>query len=208
MYKHTASSTHLLYLQHKNHVQKKGVHQTGYIFSDNSYPVTYNMNKAKVTYLQNDSGDRPALDTIFAMAQKANAGDKLCVRLLPLIRLGLRDIEKHGIPDWDAFQDYQFVTTESHGFLVTLNVVRRLDHSPPLLELRVHEDHFPTDRQKDGYAFRMLFFTHYHNGTQYICCTESMIMKLKSNIAFSKMVMQSLQMHADFIRNPVKYIGR
>jgi hypothetical protein len=166
------------------------------------------MNKAKVIYLQNDSGDRPALDSLFAMAQKANTGDKLCIRLLPLIRLGLRDIEKHGIPEWDAFQDYQFVTTVPHGFLATLNVVRRLDHRPPLLELRVNEDDFPTDLQKGGYAFRMLFFTHFHNGTQYICCTEGMIMKSKSSIAFSKMVMQSLQMHADFIRNPAKYIGR
>jgi hypothetical protein len=166
------------------------------------------MNKAKIIYLQNDNGDQPALDTIFSMAQRANAGDKLCVRLLPLIRLGLRDMEKHGIAEWNSFQDYQFVTTESNQFLVTLNVVRRLDQSPPLLELQVNEDHFPTDRQNEGYAFRMLFFTHFHNGIQYVCCTDSMIMKTKASITFNKMITQSLHMHANFIRNPVKYIGR
>jgi hypothetical protein len=166
------------------------------------------MNKAKVIYLQDNNGNKPALDSLFEMAQKANAGDKLCIRLLPLIRLGLRDIEKHGIPDWDAFQNYQFVTTESNGFLVTLNVVRQLKHSPPLLELQVNQDSFPTGRRKDDYTFRMLFFTHYHNGIQYICCTDSMIMKTNSSIAFAKMVTDSSQMHTDFIRDPIKYIGR
>ncbi|MCH5584084.1 hypothetical protein MK805_03775 [Shimazuella sp. AN120528] len=166
------------------------------------------MNKAKVIYLRNNNGDQPALDTIYTMAQKANAGDKPCLRLLPLIRLGLRDMEKHGIPEWDAFQDYQFVTTESNRFLVTLNIVRRLDHSPPLLELQVNEDHFPTDSKKESYFFRMLFFTHQHNGIQYVCCTESMMLKSKSSKLFTKMVTKSLQMHADFIRNPIKYIGR
>lgn len=166
------------------------------------------MNKAKIIYLQDSDGNQPALDTIFAMAQKANAGDELCICLLPLIRLGLRDIEKHGIPQWDAFQDYQFVRTGSHGFLVTLNLVRRLDHSPPLLEFRVDQDHFHEDLRQVGYAFRMVFFTHNHNGIQFVCCTDSMIIKSKSSHVFAKMVSQSLQMHADFIHNPSKYIGR
>jgi hypothetical protein len=166
------------------------------------------MNKAKIIYLQNENTDRPALDTIFAMAQKANAGDVLCIRLLPLIRLGLRDMEKHGIPEWEAFQDYQFITTGANQFFITLNAVKRLDRSPPFFEFQVNEDHLPTESQKNGYAFRMLFFTHFHNGIQYVCCTDSMVLKTKANFMFNKMIAQSLQIHADFIRNPIKYIGR
>lgn len=166
------------------------------------------MNKARVIYLKNDNGNQPALDTIFAMAQKANEGDELCARLLPLIRLGLRDIEKHGVPEWDAFQDYQFVTTGPHEILVTLNLVKRLDNSRPLLEFRVNQDHLPKSTRKEGYAFRMVFFTHNHNGIQFVCCTDSTIMKTKSSIAFTKMVTQSLQMNVEFMRNPVRYVGR
>lgn len=84
------------------------------------------MDKARIIYLLNSNGDQPALDNIVSIAQKASAGDHLYIRLLQLIRLGLRDMEKHGVVEWDEFKQYQFVTTGPSGYLVTLNLIKLL----------------------------------------------------------------------------------
>lgn len=164
------------------------------------------MNKAKVIYVRHEDGSQPALDTILYIGRKGKQGDQLFQRMSRYIVNGLLSIERTGVEDWHTFDRYIWVTTNEKGFKVTFTLIKKLEHNKPLFEFRINQRRFPNDRKEDGYAFRMVFFTHRQNNLQYILCTNAIIKRSRSSAAFEAIVQEGKRIYKDFLRNPFKYL--
>jgi hypothetical protein len=163
--------------------------------------LLYNMGKVKFVYVRREDGSRPALDFIANIAAKARQGLPYFTQMAIEIRNGIKAIEKTGVPPWNLINEQPFYVETPTGISVKFELLKRLEYNFPLVEFRVNVGSYPK-----GYAFRMVLFTHYYQGTEYVFVTNAMIKRQTSSPEFDEMVKEAAEIYRDFRRNPIKYI--
>ncbi|MBH8605853.1 hypothetical protein [Thermoactinomyces sp. CICC 10522] len=158
------------------------------------------MSKVKFVYVRREDGSQPALEFIASIVQKARQGHPYFNQMVIEIRNGIKAIEKAGIPPWNLINEQPFYVETPTGISVKFELLKRLEYNFPLVEFRVNVGSYPK-----GYAFRMVLFTHYYQGTEYVFVTNAMIKRQTSSVKFDEMVKEATEIYKDFRQNPNKY---
>lgn len=163
--------------------------------------LLYNMSKVKFIYIRREDGTQPALDYISNIVERAREGVPYFLELVTEILNGIKAIEKTGVPPWNLINEQPFYIQTPTGVSVRYELLKRLEYNFPLVEFRVNIGKYPK-----GYAFRMVLFTHYYQGVEYIFVTNALIKRKTSSPEFNKIVEEAVEIYKDFRRNPIKYI--
>ncbi|WP_181739184.1 hypothetical protein [Thermoactinomyces mirandus] len=159
------------------------------------------MGRVKFIYVRREDGTRPVLEFIANIAMVAKQGNPDFTRMAIEVTNGIKAIEKTGIPPWTLINEQPFYIETSTGKSVKFELLKRLEYNFPLIEFRVNIGSYPA-----GYAFRMVLFTHYYQGREYVFVTNAMIKRQTSSPGFEEIVKEAANIYKDFLRCPTKYI--
>ncbi|MUV38661.1 hypothetical protein JNUCC1_02515 [Lentibacillus sp. JNUCC-1] len=146
--------------------------------------------KAIITILEDKNGNQQLFDVVAKLSADAKR-DTNAAELAHLVAQAFDYLEYVGVP---PKHERLFTGENLSGDPITIaNVVKELNHAPPLLELRAN---------RRGYgAFRALFFYEDINDKHHIYFTKAIIKKENNPPEFNQIVNESLKMLEGFLND-------
>jgi len=153
--------------------------------------------KTVLEFLCLEDGAQPSLDCLRALVAKSKVSSN-AYQLLQFVQRGLEFLELHGLPN--VFQQY-FTTVREDGKPYTIQVAKKLDRHPPLMEFRVNWEH------PDAGAFRAIFFEFQYRQYQILVFTHAVIKQKTYSADFEAAIAAAEAILPDFYHQPEKYIN-